>query len=593
MNTKVVVLAVVALLASLAISATASAADTIVAVDSAGNVGRAASLALDASGNPVIAYEDQTNGDLKLAHCNDANCAGGDESTVAVDHIGFAVDFSSGYASLALDASGHPVIAYDDLANDDLKLAHCNDANCNPSVNGPESIVALDTDGITGRYPSLKLDAGGNPVIAYYDAADGDMKLVHCNDADCDPAANGPESITSVDAAGRYLSLALDAAGYPVISYLYYTADADLRLAHCNDANCAGGDESIVAVDTPGFVGSETSLALDASGNPAISYFDQTNFDLKLARCNDPNCAGNDESLVSLPDAGYIGSNTSLALDGSDDPVIVFYDHLHTDLRLVHCNDAKCTGGNETVVVLETTGGWGGSDVSLALDGGGNPAIAYYDPANHDLKLARCDDGNCLPDADGDGIADAIDNCPSIANADQTNTDGDSEGDACDADDDNDGVPDVSDAFPLDPTESVDTDGDRIGNNADTDDDNDGLPDLLDAAPLDADADDDGLVDGIDPDVIGNVVAGLPDSAFAPVAAGDGNKSAMLSVLDQIEQQVQGGDFAGAIQKLSNLRKRVDGCGVKADKNDWITNCTDQLSVRILIDTMIKNLKGA
>ena len=55
-----------------------------------------------------------------------------------------------------------------------------------------------------------------------------------------------------------------------------------------------------------------------------------------------------------------------------------------------------------------------------------------------------------------------------------------------DDDDDNDGVPDVMDAFPLDPSEQVDTDGDGIGNNADTDDDGDGTLDSNDNAPLDA-----------------------------------------------------------------------------------------------------------
>jgi thrombospondin type 3 repeat protein len=57
------------------------------------------------------------------------------------------------------------------------------------------------------------------------------------------------------------------------------------------------------------------------------------------------------------------------------------------------------------------------------------------------------------PDADGDTVADPADNCPSLANPDQTNTDGAGDGgDACDADDDNDGIPDASDPFPLDPT---------------------------------------------------------------------------------------------------------------------------------------------
>ena len=55
-----------------------------------------------------------------------------------------------------------------------------------------------------------------------------------------------------------------------------------------------------------------------------------------------------------------------------------------------------------------------------------------------------------------------------------------------DEDDDNDGLPDSEDAFPLDPTESVDTDMDGVGNNADSDDDDDGIEDEADNAPLDA-----------------------------------------------------------------------------------------------------------
>jgi len=55
-----------------------------------------------------------------------------------------------------------------------------------------------------------------------------------------------------------------------------------------------------------------------------------------------------------------------------------------------------------------------------------------------------------------------------------------------DDDDDNDGVLDIHDAFPLDPTEWLDTDGDGIGDNADWDDDNDGVPDVVDADPLNA-----------------------------------------------------------------------------------------------------------
>jgi hypothetical protein len=47
------------------------------------------------------------------------------------------------------------------------------------------------------------------------------------------------------------------------------------------------------------------------------------------------------------------------------------------------------------------------------------------------------------PDADGDGVTYDLDNCPNTANADQLNTDGDTQGNACDDDDDNDGLDDA------------------------------------------------------------------------------------------------------------------------------------------------------
>ena len=47
-----------------------------------------------------------------------------------------------------------------------------------------------------------------------------------------------------------------------------------------------------------------------------------------------------------------------------------------------------------------------------------------------------------------------------------------------DTDDDNDGVPDNQDAFPLDSSEQSDYDLDGVGDNLDNDDDNDGIADV-------------------------------------------------------------------------------------------------------------------
>jgi hypothetical protein len=73
--------------------------------------------------------------------------------------------------------------------------------------------------------------------------------------------------------------------------------------------------------------------------------------------------------------------------------------------------------------------------------------------------------------------------------------DKDSKPNHLDSDDDNDDVPDIKDAFPLDPEEWLDTDKDWIGDNLDADDDGDGVGDdinkngIPDCEELDLDGD--------------------------------------------------------------------------------------------------------
>jgi hypothetical protein len=41
------------------------------------------------------------------------------------------------------------------------------------------------------------------------------------------------------------------------------------------------------------------------------------------------------------------------------------------------------------------------------------------------------------------------------------------------------------------------------------------------------------------------------------------------------------------------LRRRLDGCGVLPDTNDWIRACTDQVAVRQLVDLLIANVEAS
>jgi hypothetical protein len=131
-----------------------------------------------------------------------------------------------------------------------------------------------------------------------------------------------------------------------------------------------------------------SSLAV-VNGNPAVSYYDDTNGNLKYVRAAD--ASGSSWGVpVTIDSSGSVGQYATLALvNGS--PAISYYDDTNDDLKFVRATDA--TGSTwGTPVVIDSSGSVG-QQAYLAVVSG-NPAICYIDSTNGKLKYARAANSN-------------------------------------------------------------------------------------------------------------------------------------------------------------------------------------------------------
>jgi hypothetical protein len=343
---------------SVAVSRIISSGWQISVVDSAGEVGYASSIALDASGYPHISYFDETNGDLKYARWD-----GGSWRIETVDFLGYVGDFTS----LSLDAKGYPHISYaryGGIELYDLKYARWTGSEWD--------IQTVDSEGNVGLYTSMALDANGYPHISYFDRTNESLKYARWTGSEWDI-----QTVDSEGNVGLYTSMALDANGYPHISYFETNGPLEETLKY---ARWTGLKWDIQTVDS-GWVGRYTSIALDASGYPHISYYESLNYDLKYARWT-----GSEWDIQTVDSVGKVGRYTSIALDANGYPHISYLEE--PELLTYRLKYARWTGSAWSIQVIDFLGRFIDDYTSIALDANGYPHTSYLG-ANYDLKYAR------------------------------------------------------------------------------------------------------------------------------------------------------------------------------------------------------------
>jgi Collagen triple helix repeat (20 copies) len=311
-----------------AIVRSAPSANALTTLDSTGDVGSFTSATIGTDGLGLISYYDNTNDDLKVAHCTNAACSSATKSTL--DSAGDV----GAYTSATIGTDGLGLISYKDVTNSDLKVAHCNNTACTTA-----SLSTVDNTAVhdLGSYNSVTIGSDGLGLISYLDhdqlTNNESLKVAHCNDTACTSA--GLSTLDNAAAlVGRSTSATLGADGRGLISYYDFT-NGDLKVAHCNDIACTSAFTSTVDPGTND-AGQDLSATIGANGFGLISYLGGG---LRVAHCNNVACTS--ASLSSL-EVGNVGGDTSATIGTDGLGLISYRDFTNADLKVAHCSNTFC-----------------------------------------------------------------------------------------------------------------------------------------------------------------------------------------------------------------------------------------------------------
>ena len=321
-----------------------------------GAVGAYASLALGVEDRPHISYYDETHSSLRVAR---EDGAGWQIASLDSDYV------SACQTSIALDAAGRPHVSYCGMDGDGaarLQYARFDGA----------AWLTATVSAEAASYTSLALDTTGRPHIGFL--ASGQVRYA------VKRGDTWPVGTVVTAGAAESLSLALDSNGGPHISY-YDAAGGCLRYAYLDGTVWTPAPEPVECGASAG-AGRYNSLALDAADSPRIAY--EADGQLRYARYD-----GSDWQTGPVDEGANAGWFASLSLDADGAPHIGYYQSIPG--RALGLLKYAYLGSDGWAIEIVNSGGDVGSYASLALDATGEPHIAYHDSTNDTLEYAEYD----------------------------------------------------------------------------------------------------------------------------------------------------------------------------------------------------------
>ena len=431
--------------------------------------------------------------------------------------------------SLALDDNDRPHISYSRdgyLCN--AALLSYNDGSSWTTVTldssntyvGCDSSIVIDSNGfvhvayrnhnnmdmmissnISGTWQKYTIDGGSG--VGYHSAMDvdsnDDLHVVYASNAAAnavyyaDGISGSAWSVSPQGSNRNTFSMFIDQ--YDIVHISEYIGGSDLGYSMM----VPGGSRQSTAIDIVGDVGYENDIFVDDNNMIHIAYFDSSNKRLKYAN-RSTGMYMSHEVTIQFGQYGYV---TGTVVDDSTIQVTV---------------PAALDAAESVVMTLWDVDG-NGYDLSSTFrfynddDVDSDGVLNVDDDCPNDYGLSTVDLNGC-PDRDADGVSDVADAFPDEPTQ-SSDTDGDGCGDAADGFN--------GDQFPSDVTQCADADNDGYGDNQTgttpdscpsvagnstvngygcPDNDGDGWPNSLDAFPDDAnettDSDGDGVGDNSD-----------------------------------------------------------------------------------------------